>query len=54
MEVGLKACLDILMLCAGCLSICILKHTLPVPDIISISIQIPYYTNVRCNFADII
>ena len=30
-----------------CLSICILKHTLPVPDIISISIQIPYYTNVR-------
>ena len=36
-----------LMLCACCLSICILKHTLPVPDILSICIQIPYYTNVR-------
>ena len=47
MEVGLEGCLDMLVLCACCLSICILKHTLPVPDIISISIQIPYYTNVR-------
>jgi len=27
--------------------ICILKHTLPVPDIIIISLQIPYYTNIR-------
>jgi hypothetical protein len=36
-----------LMLCACCLFICTLKRTLPVPDILSISIQIPYYTNVR-------
>ena len=43
----IKGCLDMLMLCACCLSISILKRTLPVPDIISISIQIPYYTNVR-------
>ena len=27
MEVGLEVCLDMLMLCAWCLSICILKHT---------------------------
>ena len=47
MEVDLKECLDMLMLCACCLFICILKHTLPVPDIISISSQIRYYTNVR-------
>ena len=36
-----------LMLYACCLFICTLKRTLPVPDILSISIQIPYYTNVR-------
>jgi len=36
-----------LMLCECCLFICTLKRTLPVPDILSISIQIPYYTNVR-------
>ena len=30
-----------------CLSICILEHILPGPDIRPISIQIPYYTNVR-------
>jgi len=47
MEVGLEGCLGMLMLCACCLFICILKHTLPVSDIISMSIQIPYYTNVR-------
>ena len=47
MEVGLEGCLDMLMLCACCLFICTLKRTLPVPDILSISIQIPYYTNVR-------
>ena len=33
--------------CACCLIICTPKRTLPVPDILSISIQIPYYTNVR-------
>ena len=27
MEVCLKGCLDMMMLCACCLSICILKHT---------------------------
>ena len=27
MEVGLEGCLDMLMLCAGCLFICTLKHT---------------------------
>ena len=47
MEVGLEGCLDMLMLWACCLFICTLKRTLPVPDILSISIQIPYYTNVR-------
>ena len=47
MEVGLEGCLDMLMLCACCLFICTLKRTLPVPDILSISIQRPYYTNVR-------
>ena len=47
MEVGLKGCLDMLMLCACCLSICILKHTLPVPDIIYILIQILNYRNIR-------
>jgi len=47
MEVGLEGCLDILMLCACCLFICTLKRTLPLPDILSISIKIPYYTNVR-------
>ncbi|KAK2151160.1 hypothetical protein LSH36_374g06000 [Paralvinella palmiformis] len=47
MEVGLEGCLDMLMLCACCLFICTLKSTLPVPDILSISIQIPYYTNLR-------
>ena len=47
MDVGLKRCLDMLVLYVCCLSICSLKYTLPVPDIISISIQIPYYTNVR-------
>jgi len=35
---------DVLRLC---LSICILKQTFPVPDIRPISIQNPYYTNVR-------
>ena len=35
---------DVLCLC---LSICMLKHTLPVLDLRPISIQIPYYTNVR-------
>jgi len=47
MEIGLEGCLDMLMLCVCCLFICTLKRTLPVPDILSISIQIPYYTNVR-------
>ena len=47
MEVGLEGCLDMLMLCACCLFICTIQRTLPVPDILSISIQIPYYTNVR-------
>ena len=47
MEVGLEGCLDMLMLCACCLLLCTLKRTLPVPDILSISIQIPYYTIVR-------
>ena len=47
MEVGFEGCLDMLMLCACCLLLCTLKRTLPVPDILSISIQIPYYTNVR-------
>ena len=47
MEVGLEVCLDMLMLCACCLFVCTLKRTLPVPDILSISTQIPYYTNVR-------
>ena len=32
---------------ACCLLLCTIKRTLPVPDILSISIQIPYYTNVR-------
>ena len=30
-----------------CRYVCILKHTLLVSDIRSMSIQIPYYTNVR-------
>jgi len=47
MEVGFEGCLDMLMLCACCLLLCTLKRTLPVPDILFISIQIPYYTNVR-------
>jgi len=47
MEVGLEGSLDMLMLCACCLLLCNLKRTLPVPDILSIFIQIPYYTNVR-------
>jgi len=32
---------------ALCLFICTLKCALPVPDILSISIQIPYYPSVR-------
>ena len=47
MEVGFEGGLDMLMLCACCLLLCTLKRTMPVPDILSISIQIPYYTNVR-------
>ena len=43
---GLKGCLDVDVL-SQCHYICILKHTLPVLDVRSISIQIPYYTNVR-------
>jgi len=34
------------MLCACCLLLCTLKRTLPVPDILSISINIPHYTSV--------
>jgi len=47
MEVGFEGCLDMLMLCACCLLLCTLKRTLPMPDILSIFIHIPYYTNVR-------
>jgi len=47
MGVSLEGCLDVLMLCACCLLLCTLKRTLPVPDILSISIQIPYYPDVR-------
>ena len=44
-----------LMFCACCLFICTLKRTLRVPDILSISIQIPYCTNVRklCRYYNI-
>ena len=44
-----------LMLCACSLFICTLKRTLPVPDILSISIQIPYNPNVRklCRYYNI-
>jgi len=47
MGVGLEGCLYMLMLFFYCLFICTLKRTLPVPDILSISFQIPYYPNVR-------
>ena len=47
MKVAFEGCLDMLMLCACCLLPCTLKRTLPLPDIFSISIKIPYYTNVR-------
>ena len=47
MEVGFEGCLDMLVLCACCLLLFTIKCTLPVPDILSISIQIRYYTNVR-------
>ena len=45
---GLKWCLQLLMLCVCvCASVWILKQTLPMEDIRRISIQIPYYPNVR-------
>jgi hypothetical protein len=47
MEIVIDGCLDMMKLYACCLFLCNLKRTLPVPDILSISIQIPYYTNVR-------